>query len=72
MPLEILIKEIKEYCRVHFPNVKKVEAKNFHLNTNNLGAIENITTRIVLNDKIEFDYVGGTSVSNYNSYYKKA
>ncbi len=71
MSVEHLIKDIKNYCKKYFPNVKKIEAKVISLDGDS-GVIKNVKTRIVLNDKIEFDYFGGTSISDYDNYYKNA
>ena len=66
MLTEDLLRKIAEYCATKYPNVQSVKATNISLDTTTLQII----TTLILNDKIQYDYVGGNHPSDYDVYYK--
>ena len=69
--MQKLIGTITLYCKQHYPNVRDIEVVSHSL-INEENAITKSIVRIRLNNKIEFDYISGTPLMNYNHYFIKA
>ena len=70
MGYERLIEDMKNYCKLNYPNIYNIEIIEVGFLEQN-GVILNSKTKIKLNGRIEFDYIGGTPFTNYNKYFKE-
>ena len=70
MSYEKLIEDLRNYCKLYYPDIQDIEVVEMGLLEKN-GTILNSRTRLRLNHKIDFDYIGGTPFQNYNKYFEQ-